>query len=143
MTKKGFCQILVRDELHQILKSRAGEQGCSIAKYIQYLLQEQYRYRIDTASSSVSTALTSTISEEAQNNPHSPNGFSLKAFHEKASWCGGWDSDPCSPKARDLESCAFSPFGDWPGSATPASDCLLPLLTDNCFRYRKPDLPLM
>ena len=23
-------------------------------------------------------------------------------------WCGGWDSNPRSPEARDLESCAFS-----------------------------------
>ena len=35
--------------------------------------------------------------------------FSVNAFGEKGSWCGGRDLDPCSPKARDLESCAYGP----------------------------------
>jgi hypothetical protein len=37
--------------------------------------------------------------------------FSVNAFPKRVVWCGGRDLDPCSPKARDLESCAIGPTG--------------------------------
>jgi hypothetical protein len=39
--------------------------------------------------------------------PQTQKKLKSTVFSEKA-WCGGWDSNPRSPEARDLESCAFS-----------------------------------
>lgn len=56
-----------------------------------------------------------------------------RIFSEVRLWCGGRDSNPCSPKARDLESCASGPSGlAWlchPRPITPLFS-----LADNCFR---------
>lgn len=46
---------------------------------------------------------------QKQDKPDLSPVFSVNAFSKRVGWCGGRDSNPCSPKARDLESCASSP----------------------------------
>ena len=53
----------------------------------------------------------------------------LYAERARALWCGGRDSNPCSPRARDLESCAFGPLGlAWLCHPRPIHNCFLWLI---------------
>ena len=83
MTKKGYKQILVPTELHQILKLKANEEDCSISKFIKSLLGEGYRYSIDTKQENSLKTLINPVQKDAQNKPYFSNDSSVNASSQE------------------------------------------------------------